>query len=241
MPYTLAHPAAVLPLHSALRPRLRLAALVIGSTTPDYQYFLHLYTVGGFSHTLPGLLLVCLPAGWLTLWLFDRFGRRGLATLLPPGWQLPARPARAYSPVATSAALLLGAATHVVWDAFTHASGWGVDLFPWLAGTIHLGSVGIPWFNVLQHGSTLLGLAAVAAAMWLWARRQPPAPVRALVKRMFGAAVVLAIAGVLNGLRFRSAGIQQFLVAGGVSVTLTLGGGLILLGLLRGGSAADVG
>ena len=102
MPYTLAHPAAVVPLHPVLKGRLRLAALVIGSTTPDYQYFLRLYTEGGFSHTLPELLLVCLPAGWLTLWLFDRFGWRGLATLLPPGWQLPASPTPAYSPVPTS-------------------------------------------------------------------------------------------------------------------------------------------
>jgi hypothetical protein len=26
----------------------------------------------------------------------------------------------------TSAALLLGAASHIVWDAFTHASGWAL-------------------------------------------------------------------------------------------------------------------
>jgi len=77
MPFTLAHPAAVLPIWAGGKPRLRLAALVLGALTPDFEYFLHLNTVGRYAHSLPGLFFVCLPAGWLSLWLFDRFGRQG--------------------------------------------------------------------------------------------------------------------------------------------------------------------
>ena len=61
MPYTLAHPAAVLPLRSASRRHLALAPLAIGATMPDVQYFMRLSAEGHFTHTLPGLLLVCLP------------------------------------------------------------------------------------------------------------------------------------------------------------------------------------
>ena len=86
MPYTLAHPAAALPLWCASRKRLRLAALVIGAASPDFEYLLRINYVGHFSHTIPGLLLVCLPASWLALYLFDRWGRAGVQALLPSTW-----------------------------------------------------------------------------------------------------------------------------------------------------------
>jgi len=216
----------------ASRRRLRLAALVIGSTTPDHEYFLHLNTVGRFSHTLPGLFLVCLPLGWLSLWLFDRFGRRGAQRLLPSGWRLLAQPPPS-SLLATSSALLLGAASHIAWDAFTHAGGWGVRLLPMLAEAVRIGPLAMPAFKVLQHGSTILGVAVLALVCREWAQRQPPVSHSELWRRAFIPAAVLAAAGILNGARFLSAGFQQFVVAGGVAVTLTLGLGLVAIGLRK--------
>ena len=241
MPFTLAHPAAVLPIWAGGKPRLRLAALVLGAVTPDFEYFLHLNTVGRYAHSLPGLFFVCLPAGWLSLWLFDRFGRQGIASLLPTTWQLPAPPTSPNRVLPTSVALLLGAATHVIWDAFTHASGWGVVLLPQLADPVFTSPSTIPWFKVLQHGSTLLGLAVLAGACWKWMRRQPPVPILELLRRTVVPGVVLATAGVLNGLRFLPTSFQQFVVSGGVAVTLTLGLGLVLLGLFKAPSRASVG
>jgi uncharacterized protein DUF4184 len=234
MPFTLAHPAAALPIWYASRRRLRLAAVVIGSTTPDYQYFLHLNTVGRFSHTLPGLFLVCLPVGWLSLWLFDRFGRRGAQMLLPSGWRLPAQPAQPYSLLATSCALLFGAASHVAWDAFTHAGGWVVRLLPILTEAVRIGPIAVPWFKVLQHGSTILGVGVLAFVSWQWVQRQSPSiSHRELWQRALIPGAVLATAGILNGARFLSGGFSQFVVAGGVAVTLTFGLGLVVLGLRR--------
>ena len=125
MPYTLAHPAAVLPLRSATRRHLALAPLAIGATMPDVQYFTRLAAEGRFTHTLPGLLLVCLPVGWIVLLLFDRFGRAGVAALLPAQWRLPDAP-ESRPLLLTSLALFIGSVTHVVWDAFTHDYGWVV-------------------------------------------------------------------------------------------------------------------
>jgi len=240
MPFTLAHPAAALPLWWAAKGRLRLAALVLGTTTPDYEYFLHLNTVGRFAHTLPGLFLVC-PAGWVSLWLFDRFGRHGVATLLPTAWQLPPVPASPYRVLPTSSALLLGAVSHVIWDGFTHASGWGVALLPHLSDPVLSGPITVPWFKVLQHGSTLLGLAVLAGATLRWIGRQPPVAIHELTRRALLPGLVLATAGILNGLRFLSTSFQQFVVSGGVAVTLTLGLGLVLLGFFRAPSRAPVG
>ncbi|MGH8296134.1 MAG: DUF4184 family protein, partial [Steroidobacteraceae bacterium] len=54
MPFTLAHPAAVLPLRRA--PLLRTVPLIIGSMTPDVPYFLPWriakYIPQGATHTL---------------------------------------------------------------------------------------------------------------------------------------------------------------------------------------------
>ena len=233
MPFTLAHPAAALPIWSASRRRLRLAALVIGSMTPDYEFFLHLNAVGRFAHTVPGLFVVCLPAGWLSLWLYDRFGRRGAQRLLPSAWRLPSRPAGPDRPVATSCALLLGATSHVVWDAFTHADGWGVGVLPALTKTVTIGTLTVPWFRVLQDGSTILGLGILARMGWQWIRRQPSISGRELWLRTLVPTAVLATAGALNGARFLSDGIRPFVVAGGVAVTLACGLGLVLLGLGR--------
>ena len=233
MPFTLAHPVATLPIWNASRRRLRLAALVIGSTTPDYEFFLHLYPVGRFAHTVPGLLIVCLPAGWVSLWLFDRFGRRGAQRLLPGAWRLPIRPAGPDRPIATSCALLLGAASHVVWDAFTHADGWAVGILPGLRETVTIGTLAVPWFRVLQDTSTIFGLAILALVGGRWIRRQPAISGRELWLRALAPAAVLATAGILNGARFLSGGIRPFVVAGGVAVTLACGLGLVLLGLGR--------
>jgi hypothetical protein len=183
MPFTLAHPAAALPLWCASRRRLRLAA--------------------------------------------------GIQTLLPVVWRLPAPPVPRYALLPTSAALLLAAASHIVWDAFTHASGWGVGLLPGLARSVELGPALVPWFKVLQHGSSAVGLMVLASLAWRWMSRQPPVSRRELLWRVLVPGIALGLAGVLNGLRFLVDGIQQFVVAGGVAVTLALGLGLVVLGLLR--------
>ena len=233
MPFTLCHPAAALPLWNVSRRRFRLAALVIGSVTPDYEYFLHLNAVGHVGHTLPGLFLLCLPAGWLSLWLFDRSGRRGVETLLPAAWHLPPAPPGPYRILTISAALLVGAASHLVWDAFTHASGWGVRLLPVLTASVSLGPWTVPCFKVLQHGSSLTGLGVLGALVWRWMRRQPTVPRRELLWRALLPGAFLAAAGLANSLRFWSHGFQQILVSGGVAVTLALGTGLVFLGLWK--------
>ena len=230
MSFTLAHPAAIVPVHALARGRLRLAALALGAASPDFQYFLHLNTEGRFAHSLPGLILVCLPAAWLALVLFDRWGRRGIQALLPTPWCLPPPPTPPRPFLATTAALLLGALTHVVWDAFTHASGWGVRHLPMLQAPVLWPFLSVPWFRVLQHGSTLVGLAALAYVCLQWMRAQPLRPWAQALGRLVGAALVLAGLGSLNGLRFLDEGLAHVFVSGGVAVTAGLGLGLLVLG-----------
>jgi hypothetical protein len=236
MPFTLSHPAAVVPIHAITRGRLRLAALVLGAMSPDVQYFVNLDLSRRDAHSLPGLVLICLPVGWLALVLFDLWGRRGVQVLLPASWRLPALPTPPRPVLATTVALLLGATTHVVWDAFTHASGWAVQRLPALQAAVLPPVLGITWFRALQHGSTVVGLAILAGVCLRWMRAQPAEAWWPALGRCSAVGLILAIVGILNGLRFLHQGLGPFAVAGGVAVTAGLGVGLLLLGWLSPGA-----
>ena len=113
--------------------------------------------------------------------------REPVLDLLPEPHRSALRHARAGSATASTgprrlvlaaAGLLAGAATHNAWDAFTHASGAMVQaLDPLRAPVIDAGGLSFRVFNLLQHASTLLGLAALMGVYAAWLRRQPRSPV----------------------------------------------------------------
>ncbi len=66
--------------------------------------------------------------------------------------------------------MVLGALTHIVWDSFTHAGRWGVEVVPWL----HTEHLGLPGYKWTQFASGLLGLAALV--IWCLRRLAETAP-----------------------------------------------------------------
>jgi hypothetical protein len=150
------------------------SALVIGSVIPDAWYLVP-GVDRALSHQASGLLAFCLPAGLLAYLLFHLVLKEPLLQLLPQG--LAAR-VRAFAcrglpragPVAVTASLLLGATTHVVWDAFTHV-GRLSRAYPGLLDP-HV----LRW---LQHGSTLLGTACLA--WWVAGKLRNAVPVEGAV------------------------------------------------------------
>ena len=170
MPFTISHAAAVLPLKNS---RLPLAALMIGSMSPDFAYFLPFEMLTRLStHSLRGILFFCLPVGMVVWLLFVRVLERPTIQLLPDAWR--DRVPRSDPHFSLSAlgfagiAVILGAVTHIVWDAFTHASTPVTHAFPVL--DMEVFSVyghSIPMFFVLQCLSSVIGLLALA----IWALR----------------------------------------------------------------------
>ncbi|WP_193241938.1 DUF4184 family protein [Streptomyces phaeolivaceus] len=180
MPFTLSHPAAVLPL---MRRPFSRAALVTGAVAPDmpcfvvttglpvsaqswYEPFVNATT----SHTALGAVTVTLPYA-LALWGLCRAGHRPLASLLPvpvtPSTLTPP-PARTVGTLIRRAgwialSALIGIATHLLWDAFTHHDGFVVTHAPWLTSPL-VG--GLTWARALQHPSTIGGLAATTVYTW---------------------------------------------------------------------------
>ncbi|NJQ15519.1 DUF4184 family protein [Streptomyces bohaiensis] len=169
MPFTLSHPAAVLPL---MRSPLVPAALVCGAMAPDVPYFLGATGLTAsaqawygealnatYSHSFDGLWLsllfgLLLFAGYLP-------ARRPVVALLPARLMVtppPGRAAAGGSPGAAAAwagwvvvSVGIGVLTHVAWDALIREGSGGA-----LA-------------RVLQVLSTLGGLVAIA--IYLRARR----------------------------------------------------------------------
>ncbi|MEZ5316128.1 MAG: DUF4184 family protein [Vicinamibacterales bacterium] len=111
-------------------------------------------------------------------------------------------------------AIVIGAMTHVAWDGFTHAGDWGVRLVPFLRDHgLVLGGRVVAWYRVVQHLSTAVGGAVVAAWLASWWRSLDVSVRRAAIADagpIVRAAVVVLLAAacgaVLNGARGLAAG-----------------------------------
>lgn len=172
MPFTVSHVAAVLPIIGRSE-RLPPAALVIGSMTPDYPWFLTRGRTSQLSHSPLGVVTVDLAVGLLAFAVWRLWVQRPARDLVPRplGERLPQPPGLALRDLPWAAlAVVLGALTHLVWDSFTHAGRWGVEVVEWLR-TEHLGLPGYKW---AQYLSGLLGM--VALVVWGWRRLAATAP-----------------------------------------------------------------
>ena len=83
MPFTLAHPAAAVPLARALGHRAVLSALVIGTMVPDFWRFMPFEMRRADSHSVAGFFWFCLPVGLLVYLVYHLLMKRPLLDLLP--------------------------------------------------------------------------------------------------------------------------------------------------------------
>ncbi|MDQ3116800.1 MAG: DUF4184 family protein [Verrucomicrobiota bacterium] len=179
MPWTVSHPALVLPLQRFSPRPFDFAALILGSMTPDMGYYVNNFKLATFAHTLPGSFIACVPLGVLLMVVFYLFCKPLCYALPAPHRQAllplcPAFPATVRRWAVILPSLLLGAWSHNFWDAFTHEHGWFVERIPWLMQPVmQLTPINVRVYLVLQEMSTVLGFAIVVIAYWRWLRRQP--------------------------------------------------------------------
>ncbi len=161
MPFTIAHPAVVLPLR---RLGLPLSAMVAGAMVPDLPQLVGFAGSRSLTHSLLGAVTIDLALGMVALLLWYVVLRRPLVDLAPDPWRarLPDRvpmPPRTW--LLALPAVAVGAATHVVWDAFTHEGTWVTDRVALLRSEV-LDAHVYAW---AQHVFTVIGLAVVAVAL----------------------------------------------------------------------------
>jgi hypothetical protein len=171
MPVTPAHAVAARPLHKWL-PALPLSALVIGAMSPDYEYFLRLAPITRDAHAPNGLLFFCVPVSIVVWFVFRRLIRPALVELLPPGLSGALGPA-SRSWLLALVAVAIGAVSHVVWDGFTHQDDWAVRAWPVLRAQPWPAILPLPWFKLLQYGSSIVGMLALAMWIVTWVRSKP--------------------------------------------------------------------
>jgi len=170
MPFTFSHPAIVLPLNYLPKKWVSLTALVIGSLMPDLEAFVRFTSEKNQSHTWAALFWFCLPAGFLLSLLFHLVVRNPFIYNLPnffykrlvafthfDWWQ---HVKKQWPVVAIS--FLIGSASHLLWDSFTHYGGLLQKLAPALTGntTVFGYNIEIPY--LIQYANSLLGLLVIA-------------------------------------------------------------------------------
>jgi hypothetical protein len=174
MPFTFAHPAAVLPLRRFKY--LQTAPLIIGSIAPDLPYYIpaRFTRLMLETHTVSGSLWLDVPIG-LAVLLCGFLLRRPLTALMTVraralclGSLERFRTQRLYW-LSAPLAVFVGTWTHLLWDSFTHDNGWMVRRVAALSAPITLGAYTGTLCHVLQYVSSVAGLLVLA----IWYRRLP--------------------------------------------------------------------
>jgi hypothetical protein len=187
-----------------------MSAMVMGCCVPDFSYFLTLSPHRSFGHTFAGMFIFDLPLAIAVLWVFHAFIKQPMLMFLTVGIQrrlttsvnaFPFWPWKRLSLIVLS--VLIGTATHLVWDAFTHRSTWIYQNWAFLRAVVELPVAGeMQVYKLLEYASSIIGLAVVAVWIWHWYRTTKPSaapvaqPVHPAQRRAFVAVLpVLATFG----------------------------------------------
>jgi hypothetical protein len=202
MPFTASHPALIVPLTWWRNPYVSASCLIIGSITPDFEYFLTMKASGRFSHTLPGVFYFDLPLALVLVFLFHGLVKQSLIDNLPVyvagRWQILARFSfvqafRKYWP-GYVLCLLAGIFSHLLWDSCTDATGFFIRNFSSLPDHVSLfGWRGFPLHRYLHYGSSLLGILVLMISF----HRLPfssPYPIKLSVRYWLGIVSIAIVA-----------------------------------------------
>ena len=174
MPFTPSHVAAILPF---ARTPLPPAGLAIGAMMPDLFYYVPLDIPRGFTHSWLGVVSVDLAFALVLFFLWEfvfrapviDFGPAWVRNRMSTRYRMPST-LRAFGTFAALlvGAVLIGLATHVVWDYFTHAGPVADAL------KLDAESGGLPLYSWAQYVSSAVGAIALAVFTFFWWRRTAP-------------------------------------------------------------------
>ena len=163
MPFTLSHAAILLPFLK--NKKLSATALIIGSMSPDFEYFFRMKMQSEISHTFWGIFLIDFPLGFIVMFAFHEiikkpfienaplFFQKRLAVLKDSNWIDYFK--NNFLSVVIS--FFLGAVSHIFWDSMTHWDGYLVQRVSFL----NLELFSIPLYKIAQHLSSIIGLAYI--------------------------------------------------------------------------------
>lgn len=207
MPFTPGHPAIILPL---IRSRyVSATGLIVGSMSPDFEYFFRMSVLGIHGHTTAGLFYFDVPVTIVVALIFHLIVKRNFISNLPGFLQMRfqdtlrldfATYLREHWVVFLLSATT-GAASHIFWDSFTHNDRFFVRLFADLYDNTYVLFQGAnyPLFYVLQQISTVVGLSIVGLYILL---KKPGHTIEISIPRVGYWLLVLAVSVAVLRLRF---------------------------------------
>lgn len=180
MPFTFSHPAIVLPLMSLKKSWRSSTGLVIGSITPDFEYFMRMEGKSFYSHTIAGIFWFDFPLAIALCFIFHLVVRNPLFDNLP--WFLNRRLIKYKSFqwteyfsknfIIVCISILIGALSHIFWDSFTHDDGFFVEKISFLTDYVQIRRREIPVYKIFKFICSVLG-GLIVLAVILKARKQP--------------------------------------------------------------------
>ncbi|GAA2232920.1 DUF4184 family protein [Rarobacter faecitabidus] len=208
-----------------------MAALAAGSMSPDLPYFVTpLARLDVDTHTAAAIVSVNVVFG-LLMWGVWRLLATGLHALVPSDvrerWVLPTW--RDFPWWAVCVAVAVGAATHLLWDEFTHFGRFGTEHIPMLTAEFPSPLGPLMGYRYAQYFSGIAGLLAVAIVIV----RLPRRAATPTESRWVTPAVVLAC--VLSGI---AGSVIKVMLAGGVGIGVRaiafegITGGIAAIGLV---------
>lgn len=161
MPFTFSHPAIILPFLK--NKKLSATALIIGSMSPDFEYFFRMKMQSEISHTLSGIFLIDFPLGFIVMFVFHEIIKRPLIENSPLFLQNRLQELKDFNWVTyfksavftVLISFFLGAVSHILWDSMTHWDGYMVQRF----SVFNLEVFTVPLFKIAQHASSIIGLS----------------------------------------------------------------------------------
>lgn len=159
MPFTFSHPAAVLPLGLIPKKWLSVTGMVIGSMTPDFEYFFNMKQDSIYSHTWAGIFWFDLPLALILVYLYDSLIKKSIIENLPQflnrrfsGFETTSRNLSKVKDLAVVVfSLLIGILSHIIWDKLTHK-------------TVHLIDEQ-EHYNIFWEANSIIGAVIIAAVI----------------------------------------------------------------------------
>lgn len=150
-----------------------MTGLVAGSVIPDFEYFIRMKDYSRYSHTIRGIFWFDLPLGLLLAFIFHNIIRNSLTNNLPLvlrsrlssfnqfDWNKNFQ--RNWLVIIIS--IIIGAASHLLWDGFTHANHFFINSFPSLKTKYEIADRHVHLYYILQIASSIVGGLVVVFAL----------------------------------------------------------------------------
>ncbi|AJS58807.1 hypothetical protein UB51_10330 [Paenibacillus sp. IHBB 10380] len=177
MPFTFAHPLYSFPI-KYIKPRyFSLVGLVLGSMSPDFEYFIALEPYQIIGHTHWGLFLEGIPLCIVILLLLQII-MKPFILHLPSTFNIDMKSYsfiryfdfRKFSNwIVFLISVVVGFYSHIFIDSFTHKSGFLVMNYPFLQNSYFI----IPLYKLLQYSLSIIGIVVQMCLIVVLIRKAP--------------------------------------------------------------------